>query len=275
MSNNPLKQYFRQPKIFIGLPSKGVYNKENTLDGDISNMPVYGMTGMDEILMKTPDALISGESTVRIIESCCPFIKDAWELSSLDTDLVLTSIRIATYGNDMEVSHTCKNCGEENEYSIDLTRLVDHFNNFKYKSKVKVLDLIVNLQPLTYRQTTEFSIRNFSLQQQLAQSSVITNEDEQKEFIAELFKNLGILQNDIFSNSIESVDTGSEVVTDRKFIDEWIRNCDKTVFDEIKKQFNETRQSMRAPSTKVECTNCGAVDEIYIDLDQASFFVKA
>ena len=94
MSNNPLKQYFRQPKIFIGLPSKGVYNKENTLDGDISNMPVYGMTGMDEILMKTPDALISGESTVRIIESCCPFIKDAWELSSLDTDLVLTSIRI-------------------------------------------------------------------------------------------------------------------------------------------------------------------------------------
>jgi hypothetical protein len=53
MANNPLQQYFRQPKIFINLPSQGVYNKPGSIQGEVSNMPVFGMTGMDEILMKT------------------------------------------------------------------------------------------------------------------------------------------------------------------------------------------------------------------------------
>jgi len=59
MATNPLQQYFRQPKIYIKLPSGGVFNKLGSLQGDVTNMPVYGMTGMDEIIMKTPDALMS------------------------------------------------------------------------------------------------------------------------------------------------------------------------------------------------------------------------
>ena len=76
MSNNPLQQYFRQPKVFITLPSHGVYNKPGTITGSFENMPIFGMTGMDEILLKTPDALLTGESTVKVIQSCCPNIVD-------------------------------------------------------------------------------------------------------------------------------------------------------------------------------------------------------
>ena len=70
MTQNPLQKFFRQPKIYISLPSKGIFNKLGSIQGDFSNLPVYGMTGMDEILMKTPDALLSGETTARIFESC-------------------------------------------------------------------------------------------------------------------------------------------------------------------------------------------------------------
>jgi len=70
MVQNPLQQYFRQPKIWVGLPSNGVYSESGTFDGDVSNMPIFGMTGMDEIILKTPDALITGESTIKIIQSC-------------------------------------------------------------------------------------------------------------------------------------------------------------------------------------------------------------
>ena len=54
MATNPLQKYFRQPKIFIKLPSGGIFSKPGTIQGDITHMPVYGMTGMDEIIIKTP-----------------------------------------------------------------------------------------------------------------------------------------------------------------------------------------------------------------------------
>ena len=72
--SNPLQQYFRQPKIFISLPSKGLYYGAGSFQGDYNSVPIMAMTGMDEILMKTPDALFNGEATFKVIESCCPFI---------------------------------------------------------------------------------------------------------------------------------------------------------------------------------------------------------
>ena len=105
MSGNPLQQYFRQPKIYIKLPTSGIYSPPGTVQGDINNLPVYGMSGMDEIIMKTPDALLTGESVVKIIQSCCPSITNAWALSSLDTEMILTAIRIATYGNKIGRAH--------------------------------------------------------------------------------------------------------------------------------------------------------------------------
>ena len=88
MSSNPLQKFFRQPKIFIKLPSMGIYNPDTVIES-MDNLPIFGMTGMDEILLKTPDALLSGESSIRVIESCCPNIKNAWELSSLDVDSLI------------------------------------------------------------------------------------------------------------------------------------------------------------------------------------------
>ena len=66
MAQNPLQNYFRQPKVFLRLPSMGIYNKPEAIQGNVESIPVYGMTGMDEIILKTPDALISGESTVKV-----------------------------------------------------------------------------------------------------------------------------------------------------------------------------------------------------------------
>lgn len=275
MANNPLQQYFRQPKIYVGLPSKGVYNKLGTLDGDVTNMPVYGMTGMDEILMKTPDALMTGESTVKVIESCCPQIKSAWDLTILDTDLVLTAIRIATYGNNMDVFHKCPGCGSDNEYTLDLSHLIEHFNSFKYSNRVVVGDLTIKLQPVTYKQSTNFSIKNYELQQQMFQSDSLENKEEQQKVINDLFSQLGQLQNEIYVASIESVDTGDTVVTEKGYIAEWLENCDKEVFDKIKTVFKENQQALSAPAHHVKCSECGRESDITVDMDQSSFFGQA
>lgn len=274
MAQNPLQQYYRQPKIYIPLPSGGIYNKLGSLSGDATHMPIYSMTGMDEIIVKTPDALVSGKSTVSIIESCCPNVKDGWEVTSLDTDLLLVAIRIATFGNILEITNSCDNCGHENDYDVDLTTVVNHFAQCTYDNVINYNNLIIKLQPLTYKQTTDFSIRNMRLQQQLA-AAADRSEDEQKHLIGDLFKDLGTLQNDIYAASIESVDTGTVVVTESNFIYEWLVNCDKDIFDKIRDQFNKNKEIWRVPDVKVKCTNCGHSTALSIDLDQSNFFAAA
>jgi hypothetical protein len=153
--------YVQQSKLFVSLPSKGIYNKAGSIQGDPEKIAVFGMTGADEILMKTPDTLLTGESTVKVFESCCPAIKDGWDLCSLDTDVLLAAIRIATNGNTVTVSKICEECEALNDYDIDLSDIVDHFANCKYESKIVVDSLVIKIQPLTYKQTSEYSIKNF------------------------------------------------------------------------------------------------------------------
>ena len=275
MAQNPLQQYFRQPRIFISLPSHGIYNAPGTINGEVERIPVFGMTGMDEILMKTPDALLSGESTAKVINSCCPAITDPWDLCNLDADLVLTAIRIATYGNTMTVVKTCGECQTENEYELDLNRLIDHYGSCTYDNKIVLKDLTIKIRPLNYKLSTDFALRNFQLQQQLSQLDDLKDETEKKTVLNDLFQKLSILQNEIFVAGIESVDTGKVVVTEREFIAEWVANCDSSVIDSIKQHIQKNQDVWTDVKHNVVCENCGATSSISVDMDQSSFFAKA
>ena len=60
-NSNPLKKYFRQPSIYVSLPTGNSYPPEviePSQSGEIGIMP---MTAKDEIRFKTPDALMNGE----------------------------------------------------------------------------------------------------------------------------------------------------------------------------------------------------------------------
>lgn len=274
MVQNPLQQYFRQPKIYVGLPSKGAYNKPGTLQGDVVNMPVYGMTGMDEILLKTPDALISGESTVKVIESCCPAIKDAWEVSTIDTSILFAAIRIATFGNTLSVTHICPSCTTEHDYDLDLNAFIEFYNGCKYNNKVVVGDLAIKIQPLSYKQATDLNIKTFNLQQKLNQALKLP-EEEQKVLLKELFDDLSDTQNELYMQSVESVEAGNTVVTDIEHIREWLKNCDKKDLDKIKAQIEENRVAWKMPGYQVKCDHCQAENTVDVDLDQSNFFEEA
>lgn len=73
---NPLLGYMRQPKIYIRLPSNGLFWEEGSIDIPENNeFPVYSMTAKDELTFKTPDALMNGQAIVDVIQSCMPNIK--------------------------------------------------------------------------------------------------------------------------------------------------------------------------------------------------------
>jgi hypothetical protein len=275
MGNNPLQQYFRQPKIFLKLPSLGMYNDPATIQGNVESLPIFGMTGMDQVIVKTPDALISGESTVKVIESCCPSVKDAWKITSIDIDSILVAIRIATYGNNYGIQHTCTECGSQHEYDIDLGRFITHFSNCVYDSKIMIGDLIIRIRPLEYKQATEFNLANFGLQKQLMQLNDLEDAELKKSIISTIFNDLGILQNKIFLAGIESIETPTAQVTEWTFIKEWLENCGSEIADALKLQFEKNTKAWMVPPSTIKCTDCGHTEEVHVELDQSNFFVKA
>jgi hypothetical protein len=275
MANNPLQKYFRQPKIFIKLPSNGVYTKPGVITGDPANMAVYGMTGMDEIIIKTPDALITGESTVKVIESCCPNITNGWDISNLDLDLILTSIRIATYGNKITIGHKCEHCSTDNEYELELNVLVDHYNHLVFDNKAVLKDVVVRLQPLTYKQVTEFGQKNFQLRQKLNQTKDIENEEDRTKEVSRIYAEFGKLQTEVYSANIEAIEAGNQVVTERPFINEWLENSEKESFDQIRNQIDNNTDLTKTPPQRVECDNCHKENTLSIVLDHSTFFATA
>lgn len=273
--DNPLKKYFRQPKIFTSLPTGGIYSDPGTYAGDVENMPIYGMTGMDEILMKTPDSLLSGESTVKVIESCCPVIKNAWAISILDLDPVLCAIRIATYGNTMTIQHTCSKCEAMNDYDIDLGDIMNHFKNCKYDGKINLKDITIKLRPLTYRAWTDFQIKSFGVQRQLMQATNINDEEERSKLMQTLMEDISVMRKDMMIAQIDSVEVPEGAVDQRAFISEWVMNSEQDIYEKIKQQIDKNRLAWDVPKTQLACAECSHEEAVGVSLDQTSFFANA
>jgi len=271
MSGNPLQQYFRQPKLFISLPSKGMFYKEGTLQGDYSNMPIFAMTGMDEIIMKTPDALFSSEATIKLIESCCPFIKNAKNVPSLDIDALLIAIRSATFGEDMTIVHTCKNCETENEYVIKLNSVLDHYQDKTYDSVIAAGELTINIRPLTYDEMTKVNIENFKLQRILNQLTSIPEADRQ-EHLDSIYQELAKIQLNLLVTSIESIQTPTGTVTEKEFINEWLTNSIRENYKLIKEKLEANKENWGMPKFPIQCNDCGTKDDIEVGMDQSNFF---
>jgi hypothetical protein len=275
MSNlNPLQQYFRQPKIFIGLPSKGLYYPSGSFQGDYNNVPIMAMTGMDEIIMKTPDALFNGESSIKVIESCCPYIKNAKSMPIIDVDTLLISIRIATFGKTLTMIKDCSHCGHENEYELDLENVINYFSTLKFVNEVQINEnLSISIRPLTYEQANYFSLENFKLQKIMSQTPSLEDEEEKIRKVDQVFSDLSELQLTLYLASIESVKVNNQSVTDQTFILEWLKNMDRDIFNTIKEKLEENKRQWNYPDQLVRCGNCGGENKITPALDQSNFFV--
>lgn len=275
MSQNPLQNYFRQPKIYLKLPSLGKYINSDSISGDVEKLPVYGMTGMDQIIGKTPDGLLNGESTVKIIQSCCPTIVNAWDVSSIDLESLLVAIKIATFGNKMTVEGSCSSCNTENSYDIELGNILEYYNICIFESSVIIDDLIIKLKPLTYKSVTAFSLESFSLQKQLLQVQDIEDNNKKQELLSKIFEEFANLQSRVLVSSIDEIETPETVVSEFGFIKEWVDNCDQIVINKVKDALDRNGKIWKNPPVQVSCSNCGNINMLEIDLDPSNFFVNA
>jgi len=145
-SANPLKQFFRQPAIYLRLPSGGEFWPDGSLDMPSNQeLPVFPMTAIDEITYRTPDALYNGQAVVSVIQSCIPAIRDAWKMPTTDLNAALVAIRIASYGHEMEMTTTCPSCNTDSEYGLDLRQILDKLKTGDFHKTLEHGDLVISL----------------------------------------------------------------------------------------------------------------------------------
>ena len=254
---NPLSKYFRQPKIYVSLPSKGKYYPQGTLEVSENNeYPVFAMTAKDEMLIKTPDALLNGQATVSVIQSCVPAIKDAWKIPSLDVDALLIAIRIATYGEKMDITTKTPVTGEEKDYEVDLRVMLDQVSQNEFDNVLEYDGLIIHLRPLSYREFTDVNLKTFEEQRIFA---VIENTElDDGEKLARFSQSFSKLTDLTFASverAISSIVVGDQEVKDRNHIAEFISNADKSLFSAIESHLKSERSKFELKPIVVDATD--------------------
>lgn len=271
---NPLTHWFRQPKIYVRLPSDGEFYPPNGLDkSENGEYAVYAMTAKDELMMKTPDALLSGQSTVEVIKSCIPSILDPWSMPSIDLDCALLAIRIATYGEKMEVGVTCPNCSEENNYDVNLVTWLEKMKNFRYVQEIPAEPLTIYVRPYSYKEITKTSLKTFEQQRliNIVNDDSIADEEKIKQF-GESFVKLTAMTVDVIAECIWKIVTPDGETTDRDHIKEFINNIPKDLFDKISNHITEMKRQIELGNQKVQCVHCNTDFEMPVEMDQSSFF---
>lgn len=243
---NPLAGFMRQPKIYVSLPSGGQFwPAKSIVIPESGEFPVYSMTARDELVFKTPDALLNGQAVVDVIQSCMPNIKNAWDCPTIDLDTILIAIRLATYGEKFPIKVTVPNTKIEEEFELDLRVLMDQQRNNQWVDQVAISpDLQIYVRPLSYKHMTQTSMKSFETNRILNMVNDDSLTDEKKlEIFNSSFSNLTKITIDLLTESIAQIETPDGIVTDRKHITEFVANADKEIFEQVQSHLTELKKS--------------------------------
>ena len=282
---NPLQGYFRQPAIYVKLPSGGANYPAGTLDlPSNGEIPIYPMTAMDEVATRTPDALFNGSAVAQLIQSCVPNIKDPWAVPQVDIDLLFTAIRIASYGHEMDMTVKCPKCGDEQDFGMDLRTVIDQYGSPDFNQTLQIDDLTFSFRPLRYSEMSEIAKAQFEQQKkmQLVSADESAPQQDKINVMSETLAHLTKMTMESMIMAVTAIKVGEQVVTDRNQITEFMNNADRKIFNKVREFLTALRSQSEMKPLKIKCRpdtcgdkkNCPKEFEQPFTLDMSNFFAQ-
>ena len=281
MQNKPS---YRRPAIYITLPSAGQWWAPNSIEfeGNGTEIGVRPMTVRDEMVLRTPDALMNGEAVVNTIKSCCPAIKDPWSCPNIDLDTILIGIRIATYGAEMEVNAQIPKVKQMHKFSIDLNQAMDMIDKTPFTAVHRLSDgTTIECRPLTYKMTTDINLKNYESARLADSISKSQNPESVKiQEIQKAFMNVTNMTVKSIADQITKVKTEEFELLQPLDIQNWISDIPAQLANEVKQilQINRTIGSLKPITiqTPSEFVEQGAPQTFTqtLNMDYANFFVS-
>ena len=226
-----------------------------------------------EITYRTPDALFNGQATVNVIQSCVPNIKNAWKMPVVDLNPVLIAIRIATSGHTIEMSSTCPSCTESNDYEIDLRSVLSSMSTVDFSKPISYMDMEIYFVPMTYENQNKINVLQY--EQQRAMVSVAqsdANEETKNTMLNKILSDITKVTIEAIKHSIGSIRTPQSIVVEPEYIEEFLNNCDKNLFNKIKDHVVQLRNDNDMKPLKMTCAHCQTQYEQELALDSSNFF---
>lgn len=279
-NTNPLKQFYRTSRLTVKLPSRGIFYQ----DGDISytedhEVSILPMTAADELALKNPDALLSGQAILDVIKSCIPSVKNPKKLLHCDIETLLVGIHHASYGDTLTLKVTCPECKHQNTYELSLDHVLNQADSLD-RDFIAELDpkIEVYVKPGTFeafvkRQKSEINTKK--IQRLMMQEN--STEEQKLSLINRIFTDLTSLTYDLILDGIDKIVVTNEedeepvVVTDRKHIDEFLRNIDTKAIDKIEETLREVNSVGIENKTHAVCVECGHEWEAPIEFNPVNF----
>lgn len=273
---NPLKQYFRQFKLYLKLPSGTSYYPPGSIEfTDTGEVGILPMTGKDELALKNPDSLLNGEAMIEVIKSCVPAVKNPRILLTNDIDALITAIRYATFNETLETSLNCPKCNAENTYKLNLQYALDNMTELDPEYVVNLeTGLSIFVRPYTFPDVMKTLLMQFE-QNKLARA--VENErlsdDARSKIFSEAFSKISMSKYELISNSIvKIVDESKNInVSDKKFIAEFLHNIDRNSLDKINDLIREINDVGIKRTFTAKCEKCQHTWESEIDFNPVNF----
>ena len=282
-NTSPLSKYYRQPAVYITLPTKGrYYGPDVFTPTETGEIPILPMNAKDELAFKTPDAMISGQATVDVIKSCVPNFKNPWMMTNYDTDTILLAIRAATYGETMDITYTVPGTTEQVTQAISVVQLLEGLKNveirdgFTTKSGFEVKVAPLNYKTLNRIQTAQYEQERIY---STVRNSTLTEQQKGEQFVKS-FKLLNEINFDLLVEAITEIKTpDGTVVSDKALITEFCNNCEAKLINEIQTELGKIRMQAQIPPVKVQSTEeqikkgAPVSYEVPVTFDNSNFFV--
>jgi len=275
-TSNPLFKHFRQPAIYFKLPSGGRYWPEGSLNLTVTGeIPIYPMTARDEITLRTPDALLNGQGVVDVIQSCCPNIINAWQMPSIDLDPIIIAIRIASYGNDMDIASVCPSCEHDNEHTMNLQYMTANMRMPDY-SEFTAGGLQFKLKPQPYLLANKQNMMQFEEDKLLRVINDQNLDDDAKlvQFNMHLARMVEISLLAL-ANSTDYIKSDDQVITNTDFIIEYYQNCDAATVKTVRENIDKINEQANYTRVDVKCESCDHAYKVNMTFDYASFFAQS
>jgi hypothetical protein len=272
---NPLAGYFRLPGLSIELPTRGRFLPEGAVVFDAQGkLEVFPMRSSDELLLKSPDALMSGIAIEKLIESCVPAIKTPSLVAGPDLDVLLLAIRAATYGNIMSVEVDCPKCDAELAFDCDLSEVLATMSEVPQALDVRLsADVIVVLRPHTLASQTRLLLAAYE-EQRRAQSLDVEGLDDmaKQRILKSTYDRLSEFQTQSILDAVVKVVIPGQEVTDPKYIREFVQNTNKDWFNKIQNRVEEINMMGIDREVDASCKECKNKWKTKLEFNPATFF---
>ncbi len=256
---NPLLARVHLPGSTFKIPSGGIFYKNGELADDVVNgeLHVQPMTAFDEVLLKSPDLLFSGEAIERIFKRCIPQILKTKEMFNKDIDFLMVCLRKITYGETFQLGYThgCKDA-KSHEYSINISQFINTSKSIDpttignvYTKKIDN-DQEIKMHPPRFKDVIK-------MLQGINPDIELTPEEETESII----------------DTVMSIITSVDGISDKHQIKEWLQTIPAGWIGELSNAIEATSDWGPDFTYKTKCKDCNELMEITAPINPLSFFM--